>query len=84
MQCSLVNNSCTVPSDVLDCVSISGATFGANIYYSPSFQKYVEVSDGNYDQMTITLVDDNFNTLIARDPNILLTLQFRPRNNKND
>ena len=84
VRCSMINNPVIVPSDVLDCVSISGATFGANINYSPSFQKYVEVSDGNYNQMTITLVDDNFNTLIARDPNILLTLQFRPRNNKND
>jgi hypothetical protein len=65
---------------VLDCVSITGATFGANINYNPSFSKWVEVNDGNYNQMSITLVDQNLNTLIARDPNILLSLQFRPKN----
>ena len=73
-----------VPSDVLDCVSITGATFGANLNYNPSFPKFVDVSDGNYNQLTITLVDQNLATIIARDPNILLTLQFRPKNNKND
>jgi hypothetical protein len=79
VRCSMINNPVIVPSDVLDAVSISGATFGANINYNPSFQKWVEVSDGNYNQMTITLVDQNLSTLIARDPNILLTLQFRPK-----
>ena len=84
VRCSIINNPVIVPSDVLDCVSITGATFGANINYNPSFPKFVDVSDGNYNQLTITLVDQNLNTVIARDPNILLTLQFRPKNNKND
>ena len=84
VRCSIINNPVIVPSDVLDAISITGATFGANINYLPSFQKYVDVSDGNYNQLTITLVDQNLNTVIARDPNILLTLQFRPKNNKND
>ena len=84
VRCSIINNPVIVPSDVLDAISISGATFGANINYNPSFQKFVDVSDGNYNQLTITLVDQNLNTVIARDPNILLTLQFRPKNNKND
>ena len=84
VRCSIINNPVIVPSDVLDAISISGATFGANINYNPSFERFVDVSDGNYNQLTITLVDQNLNTLIARDPNILLTLQFRPKNNKND
>jgi hypothetical protein len=81
VRCSMINNPVIVPSDVLDAISISGASFGANINYNPSFQKFVDVSDGNYNQMTITLVDQNLSTLIARDPNILLTLQFRPKQN---
>ena len=64
---------------MLDAISVNGATFGANINYNPSFEKFVDVSDGNYNQLTITLVDQNLNTLVARDPNILLTLQFRPK-----
>ena len=84
VRCSMINNAVIVPSDVLAAISITGATFGSNINYQPSFQKWVEVNDGNYNQMTITLVDQNLNSIIARDPNILLTLQFRPKNNKND
>ena len=77
----MINNPVIVPSDVLAAISITGATFGSNINYQPSFQKWVDVSDGNYNQLTITLVDQNLSTLIARDPNILLTLQFRPKTN---
>ena len=84
VRCSIINNPVIVPSDVLDAISINGATFGANINYNPSFEKFVEVSDGNYNQLTVTLVDQNLNTLAARDPNILLTLQFRPKTNKNN
>ena len=86
VRCSIINNPVIVPSDVLDAISVNGATFGANINYNPSFEMFVDVSDGYYNQFTITLVDQNLTTLVARDPNILLTLQFRPKNknNKND
>ena len=34
VRCSIINNPVIVPSDVLDAISISGATFGANINYT--------------------------------------------------
>jgi hypothetical protein len=67
-----------MPSDILDCVPIN-ATFGSNITYSPSFPKWIKIKDGTYNNMTITLSDQNFNTIYARDPNLIITLMIRQR-----
>lgn len=78
IKCSLINNSVTQPSDILDAVPIN-STFGSNITYNPSFQKWIKMRDGRYSSMTITFTDQNYNTLYAQDPNILLTLLLRKK-----
>ena len=67
-----------MPSDILDCVPIN-ATYGSNITYAPSFPKWIKIKDGIYNSMTITLTDQNFNTIYARDPNLIITLMIRQR-----
>jgi len=76
MRCNLVDNNIASPSDILDGVPIN-STFGSNITYDPSFEKWVKMKDGTFNQMTITFNDQNLNTLFAQDPNILLTLLIR-------
>jgi hypothetical protein len=76
MRCNLVDNNIASPSDILDGVPIN-STFGSNITYDPSFEKWVRMKDGTFNQMTITFNDQNLNTLFALDPNILLTLLIR-------
>ena len=76
MRCNLVDNNIAFPSDILDGVPIN-STFGSNITYDPSFEKWVKMKDGTFNQMTITFNDQNLNTLYALDPNILLTLLIR-------
>jgi hypothetical protein len=76
MRCNLVDNNIASPSDILDGVPIN-STFGSNITYDPSFEKWVKMKDGTFNQMTITFNDQNLNTLYALDPNILLTLLIR-------
>ena len=76
MRCNLVDNNIATPSDILDGVPIN-STFGSNITYDPSFEKWVRMKDGTFNQMTITFNDQNLNTLFALDPNILLTLLIR-------
>ena len=80
VHCSLVNNPVVSPSDILDAFQIQGATFGQNINYQPSVEKFVKLTKGNYSSMTITLTDQNNNTIYLNDPNILLTLLFRKKN----
>lgn len=76
LRCNLINNSIAMPSDIADSFPIN-STFGTNITYTPSFPKFVSIKDGTYNSMIITLVDQNYNTIIARDPNILITLSIR-------
>jgi len=78
IRCNLLDNNITMPSDILDCIPIN-ATFGSNITYSPSFPKWIKIKDGIYNSMNITLTDQNFNTIYARDPNLIITLMIRQR-----
>jgi len=79
VHCSLVNNPVVSPSDILDAFQIQGATFGQNINYQPSVEKFVKLTKGSYSSMIITLTDQNNNVIYLNDPNILLTLLFRKK-----
>ena len=76
MRCNLLANNIAMPSDILDTVPIDG-TFGSNINYNPSFEKWIDIRDGTYNSMTITFQDQSFNTLYAQDSNISLALLIR-------
>ncbi len=76
IRCNLVENNCTNPSDVLDSFSIT-STFGSNINYSPNFEKWVRLKSGTFNNLQITLTDQNFNTLYANDSNILINLLIK-------
>jgi len=76
VRCSLINNNTAMPSDILDSFSIN-STFGSNIVYEPKFEKWVKVKEGTYSTFTLTLVDQNFNTVYAQDPNVCITLLLK-------
>jgi hypothetical protein len=77
MQCSLVNNPVTSPSDILDSLPIHNSTFGSNITYEPSFEKFISLSDGTFNNFTFSFRDQNLNEIYARDPNVSITLIIR-------
>ena len=79
-RCSIVRNEIGSPTDILDAINIS-VPFGSAITYEPSFERWVKISDGTYSNITLTLCDQNFNTIYARDSNISITLLIRNRNN---
>jgi hypothetical protein len=74
MRVNIVNNSASVPSDILTSFSFSGAIFGSNIVYSPSFEQFVKINPGTYSFIQLTLVDQSFNIIPFNDPNVLITL----------
>ena len=78
LRCNLANNSIGFPTDAVDAFPIN-TTFGSNITYDPSFEKWVQVRDGTYSNVIISIVDQNFNSIIARDPNVAITILFRKR-----
>ena len=81
IHCSLVNNPVISPSDILDAFQISNTTFGANINYTPNIEKYVKLTRGTYNSMVLYITDQNNNPIIMLDPNILITILFKKKNN---
>jgi len=78
LHCNLINNSIAMPSDILDNIPIN-STFGSNITYDPSFEKWVKLRDGKYNSMILTFTDENNNPLYANDSNISLSLLIRQK-----
>ena len=76
VQCDKVNNPCSVPSNVLDTFTIN-STFGSNITYTPSYEKWIGLAPGTYSNLIITFCDQNYNLIQANDPNILISLLLK-------
>jgi hypothetical protein len=74
VHCNLANNPVTMPSDILDSIPIVDTAFGANLNYSPSFEKWISITDGTYNSLLITLTDENNINIVAQDSNSLFTL----------
>ena len=74
---SLVNNSVVSPSNMLDAFQITNTTFGFNINYTPAIEKYVKLTKGVFNSMTLYLTDQNNTPITLNDPNILITLLFK-------
>ncbi len=73
ISCNLVDNNISIPSNILDSFNIN-ATYGSNITYNANFEKFVSLVNGRYQNMTLTLLDQNGNAIQANDPNVLITL----------
>jgi hypothetical protein len=76
LRCSLVNNPCTNPTDILDSF-YPNATFGSNINYVPAYQKWCKANPGAYSQFDVVIVDQNFNQIQANDPNVLISILLK-------
>jgi hypothetical protein len=76
VRCSLVNNNCSTPSDVLD-TFYPNVSFGSNIVYNPAYEKWISCNPGIYSDFEIYFSDQNFNQIQAQDPNVLISLLLR-------
>lgn len=74
IHCNLANNPVTMPSDILDSVPIVDTSFGANINYSPAFEKFISITDGTYNSLLLTVTDENNLNIVAQDNHALFTL----------
>jgi hypothetical protein len=79
MQCSLISNRCANPTDIIDSMPINDVSFGSNITYQPSFERFVTVSDGTFNTFTFSFRDQNLNEIYAKDPNVSIKLIIRPK-----
>ena len=77
-RCNCLKNTIAMPSDILDAFPIN-ADFGGAILYNPNFEKWISIGDGTYSNIIFSLVDQNFNTINAQDPNVCITLLIRKK-----
>ena len=73
IRCNLVENSIASPSDVLDSFAIT-ATYGSNINYMPIGNNAVKMKKGKFNNSTVSFSDQNYNPILALDPNVLITI----------
>jgi hypothetical protein len=74
---NLCNNNCATPSDILDTISITGATFGSNITYTPTYEKWINCNYGTFNNFFVYFEDQNLNRIQAQDSNVLISLIVR-------
>ncbi len=79
---SLVNNPCISPPTILDSFSFKNTSFGSNIVYAPSFEKWIRVNAGKYTNFQLSLTDQNFNAIYSNDPNLLINILLRLKRRK--
>jgi hypothetical protein len=73
--CSLVNNSSTIPSQLIYSFTPKDATFGALQVYAPNAEiGWNKVENGQYNNFTIEFRDQLGNPVVFQDPNTLITL----------
>ena len=72
--CNLVRNEVSSQSNIFTSIPISDTQFGSNINYQPNFQNWVSIQSGSYSSFQISIVDQNFNYIEAKDPNMLITI----------
>lgn len=77
LRSNLVNNNIGFPSDIIDSFAISNVSFGSNIDYQPSYEKWVRLQPGVYQNLSITMQDERFNDILMLDSNTVITLNIR-------
>ena len=79
MTCSLVNNSLSVPNNVLYSFSPAGTGFGSLIESKTNSFAWVDISHGNYPTFDIQFLSQSYGKLVINDSNIVVTLVVREK-----
>ena len=80
VRCSLVDNSIGVPTDLLDVIPIN-STFGSNINYQPTSLKWIKLTSGIFQYLTIYFTDQNLNTVAIQDTNLTISILINNKGN---
>jgi len=73
LSCNIVNNNITIPSNTLYSFT-PNTTYGSNINEKPNQLLYLNIVDGNYQNLIIEFFDELNKPLVILDENIIITL----------
>ena len=79
--CNAINNRFSSPPNVLYSFPIN-TSFGNNININPTFPAWVDMNEGSYASITLSIVDQNFNAIPFNDYNVCIQLLIRSNSEK--
>lgn len=79
MRCSLVQNPYSIPDDVLTTFNVAGTTIGQLVSYQPNEFCWVDVPNGSYASITLTIVDQEERFVKLNDTNMLISIILRQK-----
>jgi len=75
LTCSLIDNPLSIPNNIMYCFS-PNVTFGSLIQINPNSPIFNNIKDGFYQNLVITIYDQNFQEITIKDSNIVILLQI--------
>ncbi|GMF35652.1 unnamed protein product [Phytophthora lilii] len=79
LRCSLVSNPYSIPDDVLTTFNTAGTTIGQLVSYQPNEFCWVDVPNGSYASITLTIVDQDERFAKLNDTKMLISLIIRQK-----
>jgi len=73
LTCNLINNNYSVPNNLLYSFAPQGS-FGEQFTIQPNFPAYINVNPGQYQFITLKLLDQNLLPVVIQDPNFVIQL----------
>ena len=77
--CSLINNNYSIPNTLLSAFPPSSA-FAEQFVFSPNQMSFIDCQPGSYGSFNITLYDQNLRQITIQDPQIVVLLVIRSKN----
>ena len=79
--CSLINNNYSIPNTLLSAFPPSSA-FAEQFLYSPNQMSFIDVQSGSYGSFNVTLYDQNLRQITIQDPQIVIILVIRSKDER--
>ena len=77
MTCSLCKQPLSIPDNMLFCFGSGNTSFGDMIDVQPPALSFVNIRDGSYNQLEVTLLDQNLSPMNIRDNQLIIMLTIR-------
>jgi hypothetical protein len=77
VNCSLVNNASTYPTNLIFSYTPQNVNFGAVAQYAPPVIGFNKITNGCFQSFTITIKDQNFSSVCFQDPQSTIILYIK-------
>lgn len=79
VRCNIVNNKVTQPPDILTSFTTQATKIGQMIDVKFPEYQWTDINDGCYNNITVTITDQNFNYVRFEDTSMLITILIRSK-----